>query len=50
MLLQASSGPTGVVVRRRNVEALREAVAQKDTPTILSELVLVLAQLGQDRG
>jgi hypothetical protein len=33
-----------------HAQALREAVAQKDARTILSELVLVWAQLEQDRG
>jgi hypothetical protein len=35
---------------RHHAEVLREAVAGKDPHTILSELVLVLAQLEQDRG
>lgn len=35
---------------RHHAQALREAVVQKDTRTILSEVVLDLAQLEQDRG
>lgn len=35
---------------RHHAQALREAVAQRDTRTILSEWVLVLAQLEQNRG
>jgi hypothetical protein len=34
---------------RHHAKALRDAVTQKDTRTILSELVLVLAQPEQDR-